>query len=71
MRVDYPNIAQGFKNLIMKRAGLLSEVTKQSAVNKAAICEKCPAKSNYKCTKCGCYLPAKVLSNSKCPLNKY
>ncbi len=71
MRVDYPNISQGFFNLIMKKAGHLDEATKESAANKAEICEKCPAKNNYKCNKCGCYLPAKLLSNSKCPLNKF
>lgn len=71
MKVETQHIGQGFLNLIKKNVGKLGKEREESAQHKAAVCKACPFMNNYRCTKCGCYLPAKLLSNSKCPLNKF
>ena len=59
------SIFVGWKNLLL---GLETEEQKQ----KLKICMECTYVTKKKtCSLCGCYVPAKVKSDSKCPQNKW
>lgn len=58
------NIITGFVNLTTTEPN-------EEQLEKLKICSTCPFNVNKCCTKCGCYIPAKVRSNSKCPLKKF
>lgn len=47
--------------------------TKEEAIHRADICDKCPFKTMMKtCSECGCFLPAKVkYEKSTCPQGKW
>ena len=67
------NIPEGFKNLLLAKARLLSEDMKDLSKARMEVCEECPLKSrNNVCTACGCYLPAKTkVKEELCPKNKW
>lgn len=59
------HIFVGWKNLLL---GLETIEQKE----KLEVCITCPyVTKNKTCSLCGCYIPAKVKSDSKCPLNKW
>lgn len=47
--------------------------TEEEVKRRASICDECPFKGSMnRCTKCGCFLPAKVkYKNSTCPQGKW
>lgn len=63
-------IAKGFKNLIKSKILLSEGEIENLAEVRNKVCNLCSYKSNIStCKKCGCYLPAKVRSEtSSCPI---
>lgn len=62
----------GFSNYVRDAAGRLDIKTRQEGKRRFDICATCPHRMNSKCSLCGCYLPAKVLSpDSYCPDNRW
>lgn len=60
-------ITEGWSKLIFK-----DKHTEQVAHARAAICSSCPEINGKTCSKCGCFLSAKVRSmKSKCPINNW
>lgn len=60
-------IYNGWSNYIRNNEDILP-----LAEHRAKICSECPFNKVNMCTKCGCYIPAKVCSvASKCPENKW
>ena len=59
-------IVDGFKRLAMGQ-------NKELGKKRAAICDECPYKTELNtCSKCGCFLPAKVVAKkASCPINKW
>lgn len=59
------NIVQGFTKLLFK-----DEVVEAYALQRSFICETCPDRRLVVCTKCGCFIEAKVRSkDEQCPKN--
>jgi hypothetical protein len=47
-------------------------VSADVAYERYSICQKCPFFQNTRCTKCGCFMEAKVhLTTSECPINNW
>ena len=67
------NIPEGFANLLLAKARLVSKEIKELSEKRMAICEECPFKTKMNvCKACGCYLPAKTKSKvESCPKNKW
>ena len=61
----FEEIIDGWKHYFFK-----NEQVEEMAKNRIKICLSCSElKPSNRCTKCGCYMPAKVRSEkSKCPL---
>ena len=61
------------KEMFSGYINLLGDKEKELALSRAAECDICPSQTKVKtCKECGCYLPAKVRSEtSKCPLGKW
>ena len=65
------NIAQGFIKLALQALGAVKEQDRLKARERLEICDGCDSRNYMKCRICGCYLPAKALSDSGCPLDKW
>jgi len=49
-----------------------SEAVEKMAEHRAIVCSQCPFNIKNRCSKCGCYLVAKLRSStSKCPAKKW
>lgn len=65
-------ILKGYFFMLLYKAGLITDARMLSKVGQRMLtCNGCPLREGKWCTKCGCYLPAKVWSNSMCPENKW
>lgn len=64
------NIATGFGNLLKSKLIVLDDEKEKLGKKRISVCNSCEFKSKANtCKKCGCFLPAKVLSvNDKCPI---
>ena len=63
------NIITGFFNLLRTKLGYPS---KKEWLDRLGTCLDCEyMNKNSTCNICGCYIPAKVRSKSKCPENKW
>lgn len=64
------DILMGWGNLIIRPEHITPLMEKR-----IKICNECPIRTNDTCDKkkggCGCYIPAKNRSNSKCPKGKW
>jgi hypothetical protein len=64
------DILIGWGNLIIRPEHLTPIMEKRMA-----ICDKCPVRTKDRCDEtkggCGCHLPAKNRSDSKCPKGKW
>ena len=60
------DILTGWAKVIFKPTTL----TPQMEANLLA-CDSCPARNRHTCSDCGCYIPAKVRSDSDCPQDKW
>ena len=69
MDIILSDITTGWFNLIRKELGILPSHLDNKATNRLHTCASCQWRDNNTCLKCGCFLKAKVLSDSKCPLN--
>ena len=69
--MEAENILTGFSNLILKELGLENEGIEKMANEKIKICNECPKRNGNRCMVCGCFIKAKVRSESKCPENKF
>ena len=65
------NITKGWYNLVRKELGVLPPSLQQQADKRLKICSECEFRKDNQCQKCGCFLKAKVLSNSNCPTSKW
>ena len=62
----------GFSNLVRANVGRLDIKTQREGKRRIDICATCPERMGQKCSLCGCFLPAKVLSpDSHCPAGKW
>lgn len=57
----------GWYNLVRQELGVLPPSLQQQADKRLKICSECEVRKDNQCQKCGCFLKAKVLSNSNCP----
>ena len=65
-------IYEGFSNLVRANLGRLDIPTRIEGKRRLDICSACTHRNNSKCSLCGCFLPAKVLSSdSDCPAGKW
>ena len=65
-------IYEGFSNLVRANTGRLDIPTRIEGKRRLDICNTCPKREGMKCSLCGCYLPAKVLSpSSECPIGNW
>jgi hypothetical protein len=65
-------IYDGFSNLVRANLGRLDIKTREEGRRRLDICATCPSRMGSKCSLCGCFLPAKVLSSdSDCPAGKW
>jgi len=39
--------------------------------NRLEVCDTCPFRKKHTCSDCGCFIPAKIRSDSKCPQDKW
>ena len=63
----FKEIVEGWRYTIFP-----NEEVEKVAVERAKICSLCEYNINKRCTKCGCFLTAKLRSpESKCPINKW
>jgi hypothetical protein len=73
--MDFKNIGAGFYNLIKSELGVENQEIEKRALDRYAVCRECPIfnKELKVCDKdkqgCGCYIPAKIRSESMCPFN--
>lgn len=68
--MDLKNILIGWGNLVLRPEHLTPIMEKRML-----ICDTCPIRTGTLCDEakggCGCFLPAKNRSDSKCPKNKW
>ena len=65
------DIYVGFKNHLKDKMNTLDPKIKEEGERRLSICNTCPKRLAMNCSVCGCYLPAKVLSDSDCPIGKW
>ena len=65
------NIVKSFLKLALNAIGGIKGEEERIAKERLKICEPCNNRKRMKCGMCGCYLPAKVLSDSRCPIDKW
>ena len=65
------DIATGWYNLVRKELGLLPSQLQKQSDTRLKICSECQYRNENRCLKCTCFLKAKVVSDSKCPINKW
>jgi len=64
--IDIANIVKGWGSLLTRP----NRLTDNQKVN-LRICDTCPTRRKATCNDCGCFIPAKVRSDSKCPQDKW
>ena len=69
--MEVRNIFVGFSNLLISELGLENEDSKNLADNKIKICSDCDKRNGNRCGVCGCFIKAKVRSESTCPDGKF
>jgi hypothetical protein len=72
------NIIDGYKNLLLSKAGVTIQEVEQLAGLRLELCHSCKRENgqdtlvNGRCTLCGCVMAAKARAlNAKCPDNKW
>jgi hypothetical protein len=61
----------GWGNFLKNNIGILNPKIVKEGERRLLICQNCPIRLNNMCGLCGCFLPAKVVSDSNCPLGKW
>ena len=69
--IDPKKILQAYIEKSKDILGKLEPEQKKEGERKLSICIKCPEYNAGFCKICLCYMPAKVLIDEKCPLNKF
>lgn len=73
--MNIKNIGKGFLNLIKNELGIPDEEIEKAAQDKVKHCLSCDIRTGNRCDKskggCGCYIKAKVRSDSVCPIGKF
>lgn len=66
-------IIEGWSNVFKKSLRLLDTNTIELSKVRYELCYNCPYNDNdSKCSKCGCFLKAKLMSRkSRCPIGKW
>ena len=65
------DIFVGWGNYLKDNIGILNPQVKIEGERRLSICRDCPNRTGESCGLCGCFLPAKVVSSSTCPINKW
>ena len=65
------NIFVGWSNYLKDNVGILDPKVKVEGERRLTICKECPSRIGETCGLCGCFLPAKVVSSSDCPIHKW
>lgn len=65
------NIFVGWSNYLKDNVGILDYNLKVEGERRLTICKDCPNRIGEICGLCGCFLPAKVVSSSDCPIGKW